>query len=132
MDISSFGMNGVPAVGTEKISWVTVALILSILGAFLVYFLFVKPDKKYDNKYLNWLKSFLNFDNLLLEVMFKILYIFTALYITLVSFDLISISFYYFLYYLIGGNIVARIVYEIGMTFIGIWKNTSEIKKKMK
>lgn len=132
MDISSFGMNGVPAVGTEKISWVTVALILSILGAFLVYFLFVKPDKKYDNKYLNWLKSFLNFDNLLLEVMFKILYIFTALYITLVSFDLISISFYYFLYYLIGGNIVARVVYEIGMTFIGIWKNTSEIKKKMK
>ena len=130
MNFDVFG--NMSAVGSEKISWAAVSLILAILGAFLVYFLFVKPEKKYNNKYVAWLREFLNFDNLLLEVMFKILYIFTALYITLTSFDLISIGFYSFLCYLVYGNLMARILYEIGMMFIGIWKNTSDIKKKMK
>ena len=42
----SFDMFGnMPAVGSERISWAAVSLILAILGAFLIYFLFVKPDK---------------------------------------------------------------------------------------
>ena len=111
--------------------WAIVAFILAVVGAFVVYFLFVKPDKKMDNKFLAWLKEFLDFRSLLIEPILKISYIFFALLITLESFELIGQSFLGFLVFLIFGNLVARVAYEAGMLLFGIWKNTSEINKKI-
>ena len=112
--------------------WAIVAFILAVVGAFVVYFLFVKPEKKMDNKFLAWLKEFLDFRSLVIEPILKISYIFFALLITLESFELIGTSFLAFLVFLIFGNLVARVAYEAGMLLFGIWKNTSEINKKTK
>lgn len=112
--------------------WAIVAFILALVGAFVVYFIFVKSKKEYDNKFLMWLKEFLDFQSMLIEPILKISYIFVALLITLESFAIISSSFLAFLFTLVAGNILARVAYEAGMLLLGIWKNTTDINKKMK
>ncbi len=112
--------------------WTIVAFILAVIGAFVVYFLFVKPNKKYDNKFLMWLREFLDFQTMLIEPILKIAYLFAALFITLGSFALIGVSFLSFLITLVLGNVATRVAYEAVMILLGIWKNTTEINKKMK
>lgn len=112
--------------------WSIVALILAIVGAIIAYFLFIKPEKKYPNKFVNWLRSFLNFNEMLIEPILKVTYVFAALYITLESFNLISVNFLLFLVTLILGNLLIRVTYEAIMMMVGIWKNTKEINRKMK
>ncbi len=113
-------------------AWSAIAIILAITGAILTYFLFIKSDKKYGQKFVDWLRNFLNFEEMIIEPILKMSYIFFAIFITLTSFNFISYSFPYFLIYLIGGNLLVRVAYESIMVLIGIWKNTKEINKKMK
>ncbi len=112
--------------------WTIVAFVLAIIGAVLAYFMFVKPKKEYPSKFVNWLRSFLNFDEMLIEPILKVTYIFMALFITLGSFSLISVNFLSFLLVLILGNLAIRVIYEASMMMVSIWKNTKEINKKMK
>jgi len=128
------GVTSTPSLGggLGSFVWTIVALIISVIGCFVVYFLFVKKDLKSKNKYLVWLKSFLSFDKMLIETILKIAYIFTALFITLGSFALIGSSFLSFLIMLIGGNIVARVIYEGLLINVMLWKNTTEIKNSLK
>ena len=112
--------------------WTLVSLILAAIGCFLVYFLFIKKEVKTDSKFLKWLKSFLNFDTMLIESILKIAYIFVVIFITLSSFSLISYSFLSFVVTLIFGNLIARIIYELILITVMIWKNTAEIKKSLK
>ena len=79
-------------VGEAAGVWTIVAFILAIVGAILAYFMFVKPEKKYPNNFVNWLRSFLNFNEMLIEPILKVTYIFLALFITLGSFSLISVA----------------------------------------
>ena len=118
--------------GFENTIWLIISLIVSLIGCFFVYFMFVKKDGKEKNKYLAWLKSFLRFDNMLIETILKIAYIFAALFITLSSFAIIGTSFLGFLTTLVFGNLITRIVYEFALIIIMIWKNTNEIKNKTK
>lgn len=112
--------------------WTIVSVILAIIGGILVYVLFVQKKDKLNNKFLVWLKDFLSFKNLLLETILKITYIILAIFITLSSFNMIGINFFAFLLYLIIGNVVLRIIYEGSIMLLMIWKNTSEINKKLK
>ena len=125
-------MSNMPALGFDNAVWLIISLILSFIGCFFIYFMFVKKDGKEKNKYLAWLKSFLRFDNMLIETILKIAYIFAALFITLSSFAVIGTSFLGFLTTLIFGNLITRIVYEFALIIIMIWKNTTEIKNKTK
>ena len=130
---SSYGsMDALAMMSGSSEVWSIVSLILAIIGAILAYFMFVKPEKKYPNKFVNWLRSFLNFNEMLIEPILKVTYIFFALFITLGSFSLISFSFVSFLAVLLLGNLFIRVVYEASMMMVGIWKNTKEINKKMK
>ena len=117
--------------GQGIVIWSAVCLILAIIGAIAGYFLFIKPEKKQENKTLAWLKDFFSFKKMLIEDLLKICYAFLAIYITLVSFGFISLSFLLFLAWLIFGNLVARLIYEAALILIMIWKNTNEINKKM-
>ena len=112
--------------------WITVAFVLAILAAVGGYFFFVKPERKYPNKFVNWLREFLNFNEMLIEPILKVTYIFATVYVILSSFSLISYSFVSFLEYLILSVLMIRVAYEGIMILIGIWKNTKEINKKMK
>ena len=126
------GLDSLALLSGSSEVWSIVSLILAIIGAILAYFLFVKPEKKYPNKFVNWLRSFLNFNEMLIEPILKVTYMFFAIFITLGSFSIISYSFVSFLFVLIFGNLITRVVYEASMMMVGIWKNTKEINKKMK
>lgn len=129
----SYGNNlGSLTTGASSGVWSIVALILAIIGSILAYFLFVKPSKEYPSKFVNWLRSFLNFGEMLIEPILKVTYMFFAIYITLGSFSLISYDFLTFLLVLLLGNLLTRVIYEAAMMTVGIWKNTKEINKKMK
>ena len=125
-------LDSIVRMGESSEVWSIVSLILAIIGAVIAYFLFVKPEKKYPNKFVNWLRSFLNFNEMLIEPILKVTYLFFAIFITLGSFSLISYSFVSFLLVLVFGNLITRVVYEASMMMVGIWKNTKEINKKMK
>ena len=49
-----------------------------------------------------------------------------------ISFELITSSFFGFIFTLIFGNLVLRVVFESILVNIMIWKNTTEINKKIK
>lgn len=124
--------NNVPNVGLGSLIWTIIALVVSLIGCFVIYFMFVRKDGKEKNKYLVWIKSFLRFDKMLIESILKISYIFAALFITLGSFGLIGTSFLAFILTLTVGNLLARVIYEAALIKIMIWKNTTEIKSKLK
>ena len=115
-----------------SIIWFIIAAVLAVIGGIVIYLLFVRTDKKEDNKYLAWFKDFANFKKMLIEPILKVTYLILAIFITLYSFGLIGVSFVAFLLTLTLGNILLRLVYETTLILLMIWKNTTEINKKMK
>ena len=69
---------------------------------------------------------------MLIEDLLKIIYLILAIFITLYSFELIRESFIAFIFTLLIGNLVLRLIFESILVNIMIWKNTNEINKKMK
>lgn len=111
--------------------WIIVSFVLALIGAICGYFLFIKPDKKYPNKFLNWFRDFLNFKTMCIEDLLKMFYAFALIFITLSSFAYISYSFLTFFLTLTLGNLIVRVIYEASIIIIMIWKNTNDINKKM-
>ena len=104
--------------------WTIVSVILAIIGGIVLYFTFL--SKKNEGKFtgfLGWLYDFLTFKKMMIENVLKILYIIVALFVTLSSFGLISISFLAFL--------LTRVIYELLLVKLVICKNTTEINKKL-
>lgn len=128
---TGFGQADASSFSTGGMIWLIVSLILSFIGCFIVYFLFVEKKDNPKQSFLAWLKDFLSFNKMLIESILKIAYIFVALLITLGSFALIGTSFLLFLSTLVFGNITARVIFEGILIKIMIWKNTTEIKKKL-
>jgi len=111
--------------------WTIIAAVLALVGGILTYILFLKGKTTYNNKFVLWLKDFLDFKKMTLEVILKVTYIIFALFITLASFGLIGTSFVGFLLSLVFGNLFVRIGYETAILLLMIFKNTSEINKKL-
>ena len=131
--ISSLGNTAARGIGMTV--WVIIALIAALVGCFLVYFMFVKKDDKLKNPKLEWLRDFLRFDKMLIEPILKIAYIFAAIFITLAPLAFLALGFVGFLRCLmtiVFGNLGARLCYEAMMMGVMVWKNTTEINKKMK
>lgn len=114
-----------------SIVWLIITFVAALIGCFVVYFAFVKRNNEPKNKFAAWLKEFLDFKKLYIEDYIKISYIFAVILITLGSFAVIG-NFLSFLCILIFGNLIARVTYELLLLTILIWKNTSEINKKLK
>ena len=110
--------------------WGIIASVLAVIGGILVYFLFIKKDNKGLSKKLVTLKELLDFIIMIIEPILKVLYLIGTIYVILVSFSFISVSFLLFLVILILGPIVIRLVYEGFLIMIMIWKNTKEIAQK--
>ena len=95
-------------------------------------FLIINNSKTEKNKYLQEIKEFFGFKKMLIEDLLKIIYLILAIFITLYSFELIKESFIAFIFTLLIGNLVLRIIFESILVKIMIWKNTNEINKKIK
>ena len=111
--------------------WTVIAFIIAIAAGIMIYFMFVKDNKPVSEK-LQKLKDLLDFKTMLIEPILKIVYIIATVFIILFSFGLISLNFVSFLMVLTLGPIAIRIVYELMMINIMIWKNTKEINDNIK
>lgn len=111
--------------------WTIVALILSIIGGILVYFLFIKTNNKLSDN-LKKLRDLLDFRIMLIEPILKIVYLIGTIFIILFSFNFITINFISFLLTLIIGPVIIRIVYEASLILVMIWKNTKIISDNTK
>lgn len=119
-------------VSTGNAVWMIVSIVIAVIGAIVLYFTFL--SKKNEGKFtgfLGWMYDFLSFKKMVIENILKIIYLMVAMFITLSSFALISTSFLSFLCYLVIGNIVTRVIYELFLVTLIICKNTTEINKKM-
>ena len=117
---------------TFELVWTIVSIILALVGGIIVYFLFLKNEKDTKNEFLNWLRDFFNFKQILIEDILKLFYICLAIFITLYSFKFLSINFVAFIFVILFGNIALRIICEFILIIIKIWKNTEQINKKPK
>jgi len=113
-------------------TWVVISAVLAIVGGIIGYALFVsKKDEGEYAGFVAWLHNFLNFKKYFIEVILKAMYLISALFITLSSFSLIGTSVAGFFLYLILGNILVRISYELILMMLTIVNNTTEINQKL-
>lgn len=112
---------------------VTVILFLiALVGGVCAYLMFVKSDEEPKDPRLLKLKEFLSFKKMIIEGLLKATYIIFALFITLYSFQImVGTSFITGLMLLILLNIMLRIGYEASLIVLLIWRNTSDISKKL-
>ena len=112
---------------------VTVILFLiALVGGICAYLMFVKSDEEPKDPRLLKLKEFLSFKKMIIEGLLKASYIIFALFITLYSFQImVGTSFITGLMLLILLNIMLRIGYEASLIVLLIWRNTSDISKKL-
>ena len=117
--------------GTNPV--VTVILFLiALVGGICAYLMFVKSDEEPKDPRLVKLKEFLSFKKMIIEGLLKATYIIFALFVTLFSFQImIGTSFITGLMMLILLNIMLRIGYEASLIVLLIWRNTSDISKKL-
>lgn len=115
----------------QSVVWITVSLILGFIGGICLYVCFVRENRDLKDPRLIKLRDFLQFRTLIIEPVLKCLYCMLAVFITLCSFELIGSSFMGFLFFLVFGNVIARLLYEGSMIVLMIWRNTSEINKKL-
>jgi hypothetical protein len=110
-----------------------VALICAIVGSILVFVLFLRKENetKYTG-FVKWLYDYLQFNKLTIDIILRFTYLFLAIFITVMSFGLISSSFLGFLLTLILGNLVLRVIYEFSMLVILIHRNVRELNEKTK
>lgn len=74
--------------------------------------------------------DFLSFKKMFVEEILKVLYYMVAIFITLGSFAVIN-QFGMFLVILIGGNIIARLTFELMLVVLVICRNTTTIATKI-
>lgn len=110
--------------------WGIISLILAIIGAILVYFLFVKAKAEPKGKFLKWLKDFLSFKVMWIEAILKVTYYFATIFVILISFSYLGFGGYGVLLFflsLILGPVIVRLIYEASIMFVMIWRNTRDI-----
>ena len=112
---------------------VTVILFLiALVGGICAYLMFVKSNEEPKDQRLLKLKEFLSFKKMIIEGLLKASYIIFAVFITLYSFQImVGTSFITGLMLLILLNIMLRIGYEASLIVLLIWRNTSDISKKL-
>ena len=132
----TYGVYSTPkavSTGAEIGVWGIIAAVLALVGGILVYVLFLsKTNEGKFNGFVKWLYDFLSFKNLTIEMLLKVCYLVSAIYVTLLSFGFIGSSALAFFGMLILGNLFLRIAFEGALLLILVYKNTKEINEKTK
>ena len=127
------------ALTNGDVVWLLLAMILAGIGSVLIYALFVKTKTDPKGKFAKWLKDFLSFKTMWIESLMKMLYYATTIFVMLFSFIYLGkfkamggMAFFMFLANFILGPIIIRLIYEMTMMFIMIWRNTRDIAENTK
>ncbi len=112
--------------------WGIISAVVAVIGGFVLYFSFLSKSNegKFDG-WKGWMYDFLTFKKMVIENILKIVYLILAIFITLSSLGMISQSFLLFLGYLVIGNLVLRVMYELSLVVLIICRNTTEMNKKL-
>lgn len=113
-----------------------VVAIIALITAILVFFFVIQRKKSFKGRFANWIKEFLNFRSILVAGIIKILYVFLAVFLTIMSIilmfqgkgDEVLPMVLTGLALLIFGNILLRVMLELTMALIVVWENTSDIR----
>lgn len=115
--------------------WTGIAAVIAIICGILLYFLFVKAKEEPKGKFAKWLKDFLSFKIMWIEPVMKVAYYIATIFVILFSFTFISqggAGILAWLIFLVLGPICIRLVYEMTMMFIMVWRNTRDIAENTK
>jgi hypothetical protein len=111
--------------------WTIVSLVLAVcIGITLYFTIFSKKNEDKYNGFMLKLYNLVHFKFLIIEDIFKILYLISAIAITLLSLN--YICNWKFLVVLLGGNLMLRIFYELFTLFIELCSNVRKIANKNK
>lgn len=107
-----------------------IALFIAIAASLILYFTFMnKKNIGHYSGFSEKLYNFLHFRTMWLENMLKFFYVFTAIFITVFSFDSLFNDYYLgFFIMLIGGNIACRLAYELLMLFVRLCTDVSAMR----
>ncbi len=115
--------------------WIAIASILAIVGGIVLYCCFTNKKGEPKGKFAKWLKDFLNFKVMWIEIILKILYYVATIFVMLFSFTFLAaggVGVVSWLMCLVLGPILVRLCYEATMMFIMIWRNTKDIADNTK
>ncbi len=116
---------------TFSVVWTIISIVVAIIGGITLYFtVFNKKQTAKYKGFMKYLSEFVNFKYFIIDDLFRILYLISAIMITLLSFT--YIGSWKFLTLLILGNLGLRIVYELLLLFNELCLNVREINKKIK
>lgn len=110
--------------------------IIALITAILVFIFVIQRKKSFKGRFANWIKEYLNFRSILVAGIIKILYVFLAVFLTIMSIilmfqgegDEVLPMVLTGLASLILGNILLRVMLELTMALIVVWENTSDIR----
>lgn len=113
--------------------WVIISVILAVIGGIFIFSTYFNNDK--EKKYTGFKKQvydFFNFKITIIEPIFRVLYLISAIAITLSSFSYIPTNFFNFIGVLVFGNIIIRLLFELLLLTLKLFRDVSEINMKMK
>lgn len=113
--------------------------VISLIITILVFIFVVEKKKAPKSGFIKWLREYLNFRSILISGIIKFVYLFLAVLLTICSFvvmtqggsDRTLEAILLGLVILVFGNILLRILMELIMIMIGLWKNTSDMRAVM-
>lgn len=117
--------------GTEV--WIIISCILAIFIGIGLYIIYLNPENEKNMKgNLEKIHQFFNFKITIIKPILKVLYLISAIAISLSAFAFIGTNFFKFIFIILFGNIVLRITFEILLLLITLTNNVSEINQKLK
>ena len=112
--------------------WIIISCILAVIGGLALYVMYLTPKKEKDFKGdLLKIHKFFNFKITIIQPILKVLYLVSALAVTLASFAYIGSNFFKFLFILVVGNIGLRMMFEVLLLLMTLTNNVREINKKI-
>lgn len=116
--------------GTEV--WIIISVILAVIGGLALYVMYLNPKNEKNLKGdLVKVHQFFNFKITIIQPILKVLYLISAIAVTLSSFAYIGSNFFKFIFILVAGNVGLRITFEVLLLLLTLTNNVSEINKKM-
>lgn len=113
--------------------WTIVSIILAVIGGIFLYNTYLNKNK--EEEYTGFKKlvyDFFTFKTTIIEPIFRILYLITAIAITLCSFSYLTENFFQFVSILVFGNLTARLSFELLLLTLKLFKDVSEINASKK
>lgn len=113
--------------------WMIISILLAVIGGIYLFNTYFSKEKKDSYKGIKKaVYEFINFKITIIEPLFKVLYLITAIAITLTSLSYITENFFKFIAILVFGNIIARLTFEFFLLILKMFKDVSEINDKIK